>query len=220
MRPVPAFLYPLLLVFLSGCASSSIQTWQRSLEEFVENKGDGDLNVLRNVEGRPSKNEFGVIGAKTGGMVFFSPRRTDANGVLLGLKRIRERSWYIFLVGTVEYRGSFVNFPLDDPQLTDIRLIALSGREGEFEWVVSEPDAAALSQYCQPHLEAWRRGHPSRTAATESPTVFPTPKDIFRLTVEPPVVTATDEYSGARWAIVVPDQGSGVGGQGSGEPAP
>ena len=42
MRPVPAFLCPLLLVFLSGCASSSIQTWQRSLEEFVENKGDGD----------------------------------------------------------------------------------------------------------------------------------------------------------------------------------
>ena len=216
MRRVPASVCPLLLALLVGCASSPIPVWQRSLEEFVENKGDGDLNVLRNAEGRPSKNEFGVIGAKKGGMVFISPRRTDANGVLLGLERICERSWYIFLVGTVEYRGSFVNFPLDDPQLTDIRLIALSGREGAFEWVVGEPDAAALSQYCRPHLEAWRRSHPSRSAATESPTIFPTPKDIFRLSVEPPVVTATDEYSGARWAIVITAQESGVRSQESG----
>ncbi len=211
--PVRGFQYltgAVLMAFTGGCYSpSAVEAWQSSLERYVTEQGHGDVNVLRRSDRPPSESDFGLIGAATAGFPFIAPRRTDANGVLLGHRLIDDRGWFVYLVGMVEYRGSFVNFPLDDPQLTDIRLIALSGREGAFEWVVGEPDAAALSQYCQPHLEAWRRGHPSRTAATESPTVFPTPKDIFRLSVEPPVVTATDEYSGARWAIVIPDQESG-----------
>jgi hypothetical protein len=200
-RPVTSSVLALLLLLAGGCAANPIKAWQAHLEEYVVDQGNGDLNALRRPDRKPSENDFTMIGASRGGVGLVSPMRTDANGVLMGLGQFRERHWYVYLVGTVKYRGSFVDFPRDDPQLTDIRLAAVTTTGGAFEWLISQPNAEALQRYAAPQLEAWRASHPSRTEATTAPTRFPTPADDFHLEVGPEAVTARDRHSGAVWTL-------------------
>ncbi|MHC4219735.1 MAG: hypothetical protein ACYSU7_14940 [Planctomycetota bacterium] len=190
-----------LLLLAGGCAANPIKAWQASLEEYVVNHGNGDLNVLRRPDRNPSESDFPLIGASRSGVLFIAPVRTDANGELLGLERIRDRNWYVYLVGFVEYRGSFVDFPSDDAHLTDIRIAAVTGTGGEFEWLVSEQDADALHRYCGPQVEAWRQSHPDRAQDTTAPTRFPTPADDLQMIVAPPALTVTDEHSRAKWTL-------------------
>lgn len=195
----------LLVLFAEGCSTgNAMQAWQAEVERYIIKEGNRDPNVLRDVRGRPSQREFGVIGAAEKGFPFFAPARTDVTGVLLGHRLIESQHWYIFLVGAVQYHGAFVDFPLEDAQVKDLRLAAFSGDNGEFRWQVSDEDAAAVEQYRQPQVESWRRSHPSRADSTDVPTSFPTPADNFRLTVEPPLVTVLDEHSLARWTLLVP----------------
>lgn len=200
-RLITSSLLVSLLLLGGGCAANPIKAWQAHLEAYVVDQGNGDLNALRRPDRRPSENDFDMIGASRGGFGFIAPVRTDANGVLLGLEHFRDRNWYVYLVGTVKYHGSFVDFPMEDPQLTDIRVAAVTGSGGGFDWLVSEPDPAALQRYTEPQLEAWRASHPSRAEATKSPTRFPTSGDDFRIEVGPAVITVDDEHSGARWIL-------------------
>jgi hypothetical protein len=191
----------LLLLLLGGCAANPIKAWQASLEEYVLEQGNGDPNVLRTMDRSPAEGDFSLIGARYAGIPFVLPRRTDANGVLLGHRTLDGRAWYVFLVGTVEYRGAFVDFPLDDPRLTDIRLIAMCASGGAFDWMVGASDDVAIDHYCRPQLETWRRSNPSRAEATAAPTVFPTPADDFHLDVALEAVTVLDDHSQARWTL-------------------
>lgn len=192
-----------ILVFpTTGCTTpTAIDSWQSSLERYVAEQGHGDLNVLRRGDRPPSESDFGLIGATTAGFPFVAPRRTDANGVLLGHRKIADRSWFVYLVGMVEYRGWFVNWALDQPRVMDIRLIALSERGGEFTWMTSEPDAAALERYCAPQREQWRRSDPSRADATDAPSVFPTDADEFQIKVDTGGVWVVDRHSDAAWKL-------------------
>jgi hypothetical protein len=195
------------LLLLVGC-TSPIKAWQASLEEYVEEQGNGDLNVLRTIDRSPSGSDFGLIGAKHEGIPFVLPRRTDANGVLLGLRQHDGRGWYVYIVGTVWYRGSFADFPQDDATLKDIRVAAVSGGGGAYRWMLSAADQAAVDLYCEPQREEWRRSHPSRAEATDAPTTFPTPADDFRLDVAPEAFTVVDEHSQATWTLPLEDRGS------------
>ncbi len=191
-----------LMLPMTGCATpTAVESWQSSLERYVAEHGHGDLNVLRRADRPPSESDFGLIGATTAGFPFIAPRRTDANGVLLGHRKIADRSWFVYVVGMVEYRGWFVNWALDQPRVMDIRLIALSEQGGEFTWMTSEPDAAALERYCGPQRERWRRSDPSRADATDTPSVFPTDADQFQITVEPGGVWVVDRHSDAAWEL-------------------
>ena len=198
-----------LLLLTGGCAANPIKAWQASLEEYVEEQGNGDLNVLRTIDRSPSESDFGLIGASHEGISFVLPQRTDANGVLLGHRAHDGRGWYVYLVGTVEYHGAFVDFPLDDPHLTDIWLAAVSGDGGTYRWMLSPPDKTAVDRYCRPQLDEWRRSHPSRAEATEAPTTFPTPADDFRLDVAPETFTVVDEHSQATWTLPLDSQSGG-----------
>jgi len=186
----------------TGCTTpTAIESWRSSLEQYVTEQGHGDLNVLRRADRPPSESDFGLIGATTAGFPFVAPRRTDANGVLLGHRKIADRIWFVYLVGMVEYRGWFVDFALDHSHVMDIRLIALSERGGEFTWMTSEPDAAALERYCGPQREQWRRSDPSRADAIDTPSVFPTDADEFQITVESGGVWVVDRHSDATWKL-------------------
>ncbi len=121
--------------------------------------------------------------------------------MLLGHRDIDDRSWFVYLVGMVEYRGWIVAWPLDQPRVVDIRLIALSKRAGEFMWLATAPDANALEQYCLPQREQWRRSDPGRGDATDTPSVFPTDADAFQMTVEDAAVTVVDRRSAAQWTL-------------------
>ncbi len=191
-----------LLALAGGCRGvDPMLAWQRSLEAYVNEHGNGDPNVLRTLGDRPSQGEFGLTAARTSGFPFVAPQRTDVTGLLLGHRRIAGRYWFLFLVGAVQYRGSFVNFPLDDPRLQDLRIAAFSGEGGLFHWLMSGEDIETLQLYEHLQLQAWRRSHPSRAQATRAPTTFPTARDILRLTVMPEGVTVVDEHSGARWVL-------------------
>ncbi len=192
---------------VTGCATpTAVESWQSSLERYVAEQGHGDLNVLRRADRPPSESDFGLIGATTAGFPFIAPRRTDANGVLLGHRKIADRNWFVYVVGMVEYRGWFVNWAMDHSRVMDIRLIALSEQGGEFTWMTSDPDAAALERYCSPQRERWRRSDPSRADATETPSVFPTDADRFQITVEPGGIRVVDRHSNAAWGIAVSSQ--------------
>ena len=195
--PVSAWL---LVLIVGGCAGGPVASWQKSLERYVVEEGNGDLDVLRNVDRDPSEGDFSVIGARWGGMYFFSPKRTDANGVLLGLRELDDRNWYVFLVGAVRYQGSFVDFPMQDPRITDLRIAAVTNGPDGFHWLVGEPDQDAIKQYGEPQIERWRRSHASRGNAMTGPTRFPTPEDLFTLDKTPDGLTVIDENSGARWS--------------------
>lgn len=183
-----------------GCADP-IKVWQSSLQEYVAQEGNGDLNILRRLDPGPAQSDYGVIGAAGGGVPFVLPSRTDANGVLLGLRRIDRRSWYVYLVGAVEYRGAWSDFPLDDPDLLDVRLVAFSARDGVYDWRVSDRDDEALARYRAPQIAAWRQSHPARAGATRAPTTFPSPADDFRLSVESEVLRVVDDHSLAQWLV-------------------
>ncbi len=202
MRSVRVLCAAGLLALAGGCRGvGPLLAWQRSLEAYVTEHGNGNPDVLRTLGDRPSQGEFDLTAARTSGFPFVAPQRTDVTGRLLGHRRIAGRYWFLFLVGAVEYRGSFVNFPLDDPRLQDLRIAAFSGEGGLFHWLMSSQDTEALQRYQRLQLQAWRRSHPSRAQATRAPTTFPTAGDILRLSVMPEGVTVVDENSGARWVL-------------------
>lgn len=185
-----------------GCTGPNpVEAWQTSLEQYVTVEGHGDLNKLRRTDRAPSESDFGLIGASRAGFPFIAPRRTDANGVLLGHRLIDDRHWYVYLLGMVEYRGQFVDWPLDDPRVTGIRLIALSGNNGGIDWRVGESTLVGLERYCLPQRERWQRSDPTRTGSDDAPTVFPTDTDVFELTVGPEVVKVIDQHSKAEWTL-------------------
>ena len=54
------------------------------------------------IEGEIRQDTRGLLGASRAGFPFIAPRRTDANGVLLGHRLIDDRRWYVYLLGMVE----------------------------------------------------------------------------------------------------------------------
>jgi hypothetical protein len=193
------------LVAAGGCSGdAALRAWQRSLEEYVTDHGNGDPNVLRAIAEDPSESDFGLIGARSSGVLFVFPARTDVAGLLIGHRRVADRAWYIYMVGAVKYHGSFSNFPLDDEELRDLRPAAFSAQGGRYEWALGERDEEAMRLYRRPQLEAWRRSDPSRKNASEAPMTFPTPADDWRIETTGETIRVTDDHSGASWSLPIP----------------
>ena len=206
MRGSLALIGSLIVGFAGGCAGPNpVEAWQSSLEQYVSVEGHGDLNALRRTDRAPSESDFGLISASRAGFPFIAPRRTDANGVLLGHRLIGDRHWYVYLLGMVEYRGKFVDWPLDDPRITELRLIALSGDNGGVDWLVGESTLVALERYCLPQRQLWQRSDPTRTASDDAPTVFPTDTDEFELTIGATMMKVVDRHSKAEWTLRLAD---------------
>ncbi len=202
MRGSLALIGTLTLGLAGGCTGPDpVEAWQSSLEQYVSVEGHGDLNALRRTDRAPSESDFGLIGASRAGFPFIAPRRTDANAVLLGHRLIDDRHWYLYLVGMVEYRGSFVDWPLDDPRVTEIRLVALSEADGAVDWRVGESTLVALERYCLPQRQRWQRSDLTRAGSLDSPTVFPTDADVFELTVGAETMKVIDQHSKAEWTL-------------------
>ncbi len=195
-----------LALSATGCAGSSkpIKAWQASVERYIADHGNGDVNALRNIVQRPSHKTFDLIDAKSGGIPIVAPTHTDVNSLLLGHRRINGQKWYLFLVGALHYDGRFENIPLDDPQLRDVRIVALRSDRGRLTWIVGRENEQALAHYRRRQQETWRRRHPGRADADPVPSRFPTDQDHFKLSVSAVGVTVVDESSGAQWALPIP----------------
>ena len=201
---------PCLILTLSvlGCAGApkAIKAWQASVQTYVAEQGDGDLNALRNVSERPSQRKFGLLRADTGGVPVLLPSHSDVQAVLLGRRLIEGRDWFVFLVGTLHYDQQYDNIPLDDPKLRDIRVVTLSTDHGKLKWVVGRGDSKALLRYLQHKRETWRWQHPGSDADEVVLSGFPAPQDNFKLSIFASGVTVVDAPSGAHWALAIPSR--------------
>ena len=182
-QPIP--LIPLLLLaFAPGCATTpepvTLASWQRSVERYVWDQGNGDPNVLRDMSWDDVHKGFAVINDAEPG------RSTDATGFLLAHRRIESDSYFIFLVALVQ-RGA----------LEDLRPMALSADNGKLHWIVGRPDPAALAAYRQAEPQ---QAHDS--AVTPTPP-FPRPTDRFVVDVAQNEVNIRDVPTGIVWRLAL-----------------
>ena len=112
----------------------------------------------------------------------------------------------MFLVGMLHYDQQFNNIPLDDPQLRDIRVVALSTKLGKLKWVVGSGDSEALGRYLQHKQEAWRWQHPGSADDDRAYSGFPADQDDFKLSIFGDIINVVDTPSGAHWALAMPSR--------------
>jgi len=177
----------IILCILTGCSEPgagpppldvSFQTWQRSVEQYVVDVGNGDANALRDGTIWSGQRGFALIREPS------IERSTDAIGLLLGHRVISDRLWFIYLVALVE-RNS----------ISDVRLLGLCCDAGNFDWVAGE--TSALREY---------KSHRADTSEDSPSPAFPGADDAFELTVVASHVTVTESNSAARWEMNVPSQ--------------
>lgn len=168
----------------AGCArSGDMKSWQQDVERYVEQ--NKDPSVLRDVTLAGSRRGFGYIGKD-------NPRESqDANGVLLGHQVILDRPWFVYLVGVV-----------DEQQVEQIRLAAISYVHGKADWRVGSKDPEALKQYRNHNLSLWRKSTPgARGKAPAEYTTFPRDADAFDMSVTGSRIDAVHLGSGAQWEV-------------------
>jgi hypothetical protein len=167
-------------------ASGVIAEWQRRLGQHVADAGSGDPAVLAQL---PSLRSSAVM--RPGQIVFaatdvesFVAERDgfDVFGLLVGKQDGAAGPRYVFIVGTVERRN------YRSVAVADMRLTAMSVRNGIANWETGAADGQALDRY---------RNNGDTTAAVR----FPADRDQFRLTACPPGVCVEEIASGARWSI-------------------
>lgn len=158
-----------------------VTAWQQRLSDYVGRFGSGDPAVLSSLPAlrstgtlRPARITFGSIGIERDGF--------DVQGLLLGKHVNTTGTWYVFVVGVIERRG------YRPASIADVRLAAMSVRDGALVWETGASDVQSLAHY--------------RRAADAGATLrFPADKDLFGMVSCPASVCAEEAGSGARWTL-------------------
>jgi len=170
-----------------GCAGGGgrpLLDWRQSLQDYADTWGNGDLNVVRTAT--DAGNRFDVIGTREGGVPFLNSYRTDANGVLVGLRRVGPRLWHVYLVGAIDFKGGHEAFPEDESAVRRILPMAVAAEGPGYVWAIAPDQPQATRRYL---------------AAQSGPSVFPAPGDRFVLSGDGPSVTIREERTGATWSL-------------------
>jgi hypothetical protein len=167
-------------------AVSVVTEWQRRLEEHVAQAGSGDPSVLSQMPGRRSSAVLRpgqIVFAATDVESFVAERDGyDVFGLLLGKHVGANGPLYVFVVGAVERRN------YRSVAVADLRVTAMSVRNGVVTWQTGSSDDASLALY--------------RNSADPSAAVrFPADKDQFRMAACPQGVCVEERISGARWTL-------------------
>lgn len=167
-------------------ARQLIAQWQRQLGQYLQHAGGGDPTVLaqlplQRATGtlRPARITFGALDLEAGAA---ERDGFDVQALLLEAAPGAAAQPYVFVVGTVQrdrYR------PL---ALVDIRLVALTARQGQLDWTVGAADAQALARY---------RAH----GDADAPLRFPADQDRFALIACGARWCADESTSGAHWRL-------------------
>jgi hypothetical protein len=170
-----------------GCASSTtIESWQKSVENYVRTEGGGDPSVLRDATYKGDRRGFAVIGANR-------PKdSTDVTGVLLGNVHLAERPWVVYLVGLV-----------DQQKVSDIRVAALTIAGNKYTWKISKADPTALKAYREYNRGLAHRRFPGRNNEPPEYLGFPRDEDRFATSTEGDAIGVTHPPSGAKWHVAV-----------------
>ena len=193
IRRILSVTAPLLCTaLLIGCGGGtrqvSIPAWQKNVEQYVKQQGRGDPAVLRDVTLADSRRGFAMIGAD------HPAESSDANGVLVGVRDVQGRPWFIYLVGLVKSQ-----------QVREIRAAALAADSaGKMTWKLGPGDTAALQAYRGYNDSLWKQRFPTRGSAPPEYLGFPRAEDNFQLKVSGDQITITHVASGARWELNLP----------------
>lgn len=167
-------------------AMSLITEWQHRLGQHVAQAGSGDPSVLSQMPGlrssavlRPGQ----IVFAATDVESFVAERDGyDVFGLLLGKHDSVTGPRYVFVVGTVERRN------YRSIAVADLRVSAMSVRNGVATWLTGSSDDASLMLY--------RKGADPSAAVR-----FPADQDQFRMSACPQGICVEEQVSGARWTL-------------------
>ena len=159
----------------------TLSSWQRSVERYVWDEGNGDPNVLRDMSWDDVHKGFAIMSDPE------PARSVDAIGLLLGHRRVGDTGCFVFLVGLVR-----------NQRLEDIRPVALYVDAGRFHWVVGASDRQVLIVYRRADAS---ESPPGPVRSAQPP--FPSPSDSFRLDVRGGEIIITHQGSGATWKLAV-----------------
>jgi hypothetical protein len=180
----------LLLLCLTGCGtgarSVTLPFWQKNVEQYVKQYGDGDPTVLRDVYLPDSRRGFSVIGSDR------PAESSDVNGVLLGYRQIAGNYWLVYLVGVVKKQS-----------VDEIRITALTADGGAFNWKVGNADTKALATYTAFGDRMWRERFVQRGLPPPEYLGFPRPDDHFQLNVTGEQISVVHTASGATWTLSI-----------------
>lgn len=175
----------LLLSGIMGCGAEpldppTIATWQRGLEKYVWDRGNGDPNVLADISWDDVHKGFAVIGDP------LPDRATDQIGLLLAHRMLQGKPCFVFLLGTIR-----------EQKLEALRPVALQVDGGAFRWTLGEMSSEALSLYRGwSELDRLRAG-----PGNPVPPPFPRPQETFDVTVENGRIEIRHVESGALWEL-------------------
>ena len=161
------------------------QKKENNIAEYISQKGNGDPNVLRDTVDmharkieRPARITFG--GLLSGPDNLFFSREVTANGVLLGVKEIESRYWFLFLVGI---SGN------DPIMIKDVRLTGFTSEQDKLFWQSADQDRNVVNKYFSAFPEHDRD------------IVFPSPVDVYEIDVSGHSVIVKENRSGAVWEL-------------------
>lgn len=188
----------MLMAGFAGCAAKDpFMAWREGVTRYVETQGHGSISALRDTTDlrsprsyRPAQITIGQLDVPAAGSSLFAEPR-DVRGVLLGVRQVEGRYWFLFLVGVMNRQG-------EHPRIEDVRLVGLSVDGRGQRWLMTQADPAALDRYLS-SLAGGRTPHPA-----QHHLLFPRFEDVFHLEVTGPVVTATETRSGACWKLPIP----------------
>ncbi len=171
--------------FVAGSEKTPLEQWQQQLAEHVMRSG-GDPAVLSRL---PMLRAPGTLRP---GRIVFAALDVDASvserdgydvfGLLLGKAQDPAGPWYVFVVGSIERRE------YRPVEVDDVRLAAVSIRDGVATWKTGPAAPLAVARYRQ---------------RVDASTVlrFPADRDEFRIAPCSEGVCAEEVRSGARWSI-------------------
>lgn len=180
-----------MALLLCGCSSNggavNLAGWQGSVEKYIDSEGKGDPNILRGVFWPESRHSFSAIGGD------IPQQSQDAKGLLLAIKPVNNRPWFIFIVGIVNKQV-----------VESIHVEALSLQGNTRLWKSSPDNPKAFQMYRDYYDHLWKQRFPGRQSAPAMYTTFPKEADTFNVTLETGgKVVVTHPLSGARWEVVV-----------------
>ena len=200
-----------MMAIAAGCvAREPLAAWKQETARYIQRVGDGDPASLRLLPTMRSRSHLRPDLVVIGATRVRAPEGVSRNalGVHVGAVDVDAITWHVFLVGIfddVTARGWTDRL---QPDMRDIRLVAMDARRGETDFLVSPPDHAMVERYAKrPRLV-----ESSPKCATALTYAFPDPTDDYSMTMEGAIVTVRERRSGAEWRLSLRERAFAQGG--------
>lgn len=173
-----------LAASLFGCSNSPAKTWQREVERYIAEVGNGDPGSL--LAGATEDGRFDLVGPSPA----FSGSG-EINAVMLGPVRGGGRVWQAMVVGDVRRSDRSESDPIGRATLAELSLALLRVERGRVVWTWSEDADDAARAYA---------------SGLGDDAGFPQPGDRWSVRVEDgDEVIATDARSGVTLEVELDD---------------